>query len=107
MNAATILKLKGTSVVTTTTDKSFPPHARGGDGPAERPRLHRRPGQDAHRGSRDGGGRDAGVRRLACVLQRARGQVRELGRPVGTATHRHRVMRPTGSYEGRRGSPTR
>ena len=45
-------------------DAPVPPHARGGAGPADWPRLHRRPSQDADRGSRDGGGRDAGVRRL-------------------------------------------
>ena len=40
--------------------------------PADWSRLHRRPGQDADRGSRDGGGRDAGVRRLACVFAGSR-----------------------------------
>jgi CBS domain len=38
--------------------------ARGRERPSDRPRLHRRRGQDADRGSRDGDDRDAGVRRL-------------------------------------------
>ena len=38
--------------------------ARGRERPADRPRLHRRRGQDADRGGRHGGGRDPGVRRL-------------------------------------------
>ena len=46
-------------------DAPVPSHARGGARPTDWPRLHRRSGQDAHRGSRNGGDRNAGVHRLA------------------------------------------
>jgi CBS domain len=42
-----------------------PPHASGRQRAANRPRLHWRFGQDAHRGNRHGGGSDEGVRSLA------------------------------------------
>ena len=45
-----------------------PPYASGRERPANRPRLHWRRGQDAHRGSRHGGGSDEGVRSLAFGL---------------------------------------
>ena len=45
-----------------------PPYASGRERPANRPRLHWRCGQDAHRGSRHGGGSDEGVRSLAFGL---------------------------------------
>src|SRR6476659_9595623 len=45
-----------------------PPYASGRARPANRPRPHWRCGQDAHRGSRHGGGSDGGVRSLAFGL---------------------------------------
>ena len=50
-----------------------PPHASSRERPANRPRLHWRCGQDAHRGSRHGGGSDEGVRSLAWFLTKHRG----------------------------------
>ena len=51
----------------------LPPHASGRERPANRPRLHWRFGQDAHRGSRHGGGGDEGVRSLAWLLTKHHG----------------------------------
>jgi len=45
-----------------------PPHARGGTRPADWPRLHWRSRQDSDRRNRDGGGRNAGVHRLASAV---------------------------------------
>src|SRR6476659_347055 len=45
-----------------------PPHASGRERPLNRPRLHWRCGQDAHRGSRHGGGGDEGVRSIVWLL---------------------------------------
>jgi len=49
-------------------DAPVPPHARGGTRPADRPRLHWRSRQDSDRRNRDGGGRNAGVHRLASAV---------------------------------------
>ena len=49
-------------------DAPVPPHACGGTRPADRPRLHWRSRQDLDRRNRDGGGRNAGVHRLASAV---------------------------------------